>query len=362
MEDKKFQHPEGKIQLLDGRVLDCYQSQDLRCEVSNEISIDTTGVYLSLKKPYKTETVKDDRDNDEKELERLFLDNAFVFLENREKILSDSRMFLCPLPFSRSGLAYTGTGGFRNPTLGIFIEFWMACTKASVMEANGRKWLIYHIAGSPLSGGNRCGLVSPQGETKSEQLSSFKDIWRPFIEINTRYDEAKSKYDAYTLRQVLSILENEGTKVAYKKSTYIFFLEQANKELKRRMRSLNAYTSHIYEKLHKALMELKCEELKAFMAEYKEREEALSYRLTQIQHERLELRKQMKSGEIDNLQYQKLWMPLHKEKGQIVGEMNRFVDDALHTLYPDDRITLSEVKDFIEKYYASNVPNNGTEV
>ena len=53
-ENKKFQHPEGKIQLLDGRVLDCFQSQDLRCEVSNEISIDTTGVYLSLKKPYKT--------------------------------------------------------------------------------------------------------------------------------------------------------------------------------------------------------------------------------------------------------------------------------------------------------------------
>ena len=47
-------------------------------------------------------------------------------------------------------------------------------------------------------------------------------------------------------------------------------------------------------------------------------------------------------------------MPLHKEKGQIVGEMNRFVDDALHTLYPDDRITLSEIKDFIEKYYETS--------
>lgn len=46
--------------------------------------------------------------------------------------------------------------------------------------------------------------------------TDFKDIWRPFIEINTRYDEAKSKYDAYTVRQVLSIFENEGTKVAYK--------------------------------------------------------------------------------------------------------------------------------------------------
>ena len=352
MEEKDFQHPKGKIQLLDGRVLDCYPLEQPDDKVDNQLSLDTTGVYLSLKKSNKTNRV-DDRNEEEKELEKLFLDNAFVFLENRERILSDSRLFLCPIP-SHSGLAYTGTGGFRNPTLGVFIEFWMACTEASIMEANGRKWLIYHIAGSPLSGCNNCGLVNPRGETKSEQVVSFKDIWRPFIEINTRYDEAKSKYDAYTLRQVLSIFESEGTKVVYKKSTHIFFLEQTNKELKRRMRSLNAYTEHIYTKLHKALLELKCEELKAFMAEYNEREEAMAYRLAQIQHERLELRKQMKSGEIDNLQYQKLWMPFHKEKKQIVGEMNHFVYNALHTLYPDDSIRLSEVKDFIEKYYATN--------
>lgn len=350
MEKKKFQHPEGKVQLIDGRVLDCYPLEQPQYEVNNQLSLDTTGVYLSLKRPNNDKTVIDNRDDEEKELEKLFLDNAFVFLENREKILSDSRMFLCPLPFSRSGLAYSGTGGFRNPTLGIFIEFWMACTKASVMEANGRKWLIYHIAGSPLSGCNSCGLVSPQGETKTEQVASFKGIWGPFVEINNRYDEAKSKYEAYTLRQVLSIFEDEGTNVAYKKSTHIFFLEQANKELKRRMRSLEAYTEHIYTKLHKALLELKCEELKAFMTEYKEREKAMAYRLLQIRHERLALRKRMKSGEIDNLQYQKLWMPLGKEKGRIVGEMNQFVNEALRTLYPDDTITLSEVRNFLEQY------------
>ena len=93
MEDKEFQHPEGKIQLLDGRVLDCYPLEQPQDEVDNQLSLDTTGVYLSLKRPNKANTVEDDRDDDEKELEKLFLDNAFVFLENRERILSDSRMF-----------------------------------------------------------------------------------------------------------------------------------------------------------------------------------------------------------------------------------------------------------------------------
>ena len=108
MEKKKFQHPEGKIQLIDGRVLDCYPLEQPQYEVNNQLSLDTTGVYLSLKRPNNDKTVIDNRDDEEKELEKLFLDNAFVFLENREKILSDSRMFLCPLPFSRSGLAYSG--------------------------------------------------------------------------------------------------------------------------------------------------------------------------------------------------------------------------------------------------------------
>ena len=361
MEEKEFQHPEGKIQLLDGRVLDCYPLEQPQGEVDNQLSLDTTGVYLSLKKPNKANTVKDNQDEDEKLLEKLFLDNAFVLLNNRERILSDSRMFLCPLPI-RNGLAYTGTSGFHHPTLGIYIEFWLNCPAATIMKENREKWLLWHISGSPLSGSNRCSLVNPQGETTCEQVRSFKDIWPPFMEINTRYDEAKSMYDAYTLRQVLSIFENEGIKVAYKKNTNLFFLEQANKELKRSIRSLKAYTEHLYTKLHKALLELKCVELKAFMAEYNEREEAMAYRLAQIQHERLELRKQLKSNEIDGIQYQKLWMPFHKEKKQIVSEMNRFVDDALHTLYPDDSITLSEVKDFLEKDSSSNVDSKSEEI
>ena len=50
MEDKKFQHPEGKIQLIDGRILDCYPLAQPQYEVNNQLSFDTTGVYLSLKK------------------------------------------------------------------------------------------------------------------------------------------------------------------------------------------------------------------------------------------------------------------------------------------------------------------------
>jgi hypothetical protein len=143
-----FQHPAGQIQLLDGRVLDCYPSEGPKCEVENELRLDTTGTYLVVGRQKKPIGEIDKSDDEKKELEKLFLDNAFVLLANKERILSDSRMFLCPLPFCRNGLAYTGTSGFHRPT---------------------------------------------------------------FMKINTRYDKAKSDYDAYTLRQVLCILENEGS-------------------------------------------------------------------------------------------------------------------------------------------------------
>lgn len=183
MEEKKFQHPEGKIQLMDGRVLDCYQSEQ----------------------PDQAGTVNDD----DKVVEQLFVDNAFVLWENRERILSDSRMFLCPLPI-QSGLAYTGTMGFHDPTLGIYMEFWENCPSAHIVKKNGKRWLLWHIAGSPLSGGNCCCLVNPEGKTKCMQMVPFRDVWVPFVKINTRYNEVKGKYDAYSLRQVMSILEHEG--------------------------------------------------------------------------------------------------------------------------------------------------------
>ena len=57
--NKTFEHLDGKVRLLDGRTLDCYQSEEKKIEADSELS--------------------------------LFLDNAFVLLEEQERILSDIR-------------------------------------------------------------------------------------------------------------------------------------------------------------------------------------------------------------------------------------------------------------------------------
>ena len=77
------------------------------------LNIEMKGQCVSVQKPSSNNTDK------KKEME-LFLKNAFRFLANKERIMTDSRMFLCPIPV-QSGMTISGTSGFMNPTLGVYL-------------------------------------------------------------------------------------------------------------------------------------------------------------------------------------------------------------------------------------------------
>lgn len=136
----------------------------------------------------------------------LFFKEAFFLYNNREKIYSDIRMFLTPLPFENN-LAYTGRSGLQDATLGIYLKWWDECEQAVIKDGDEVTALTYFIAGSPLSGSNRCSAVTKDGKTYSFQFSCpFRDIWAPFMRINQSYTETKSLYPAYTLEETIEIL------------------------------------------------------------------------------------------------------------------------------------------------------------
>lgn len=166
-------HPDGKIILLDGTMIDAYSR------------------------------VGEKRDNADEEF---FLQNAVFLYKNRDKIMRDSRMFLAPVPM-QCGLAYTNTSGLERPTVGVYVEWWQTCDKSVIIDKKGRKHLIYHIAGSPLSGGNHCGAVGEDGRTKIVSVYPFKDVWTSFMRINNRYSVPKQRYDHYTLTETINILK-----------------------------------------------------------------------------------------------------------------------------------------------------------
>ena len=365
-ENKESRHVDCKMRLLNGRVLDCYPAEEKIENVDNELSLDTTGVYLSLKKPSgKTKSndfvakQKTLEEEEQEELKKLFIENAFLFLENRERILSDSRMFLCPVPI-QSGLAYSGTSGFHRPTLGIYLEWWQRCEQASFLDSDGGKWLVYLISGSPLSGSNCCGIVNPQGETGGQYIPLFKKLWPSFIHINCRYDEAKHLYQAYSLRQVIAILQAEGLHVkGFVPAKHINYLEQVNSGLRTEVSRLRKQLQQTYSALKFEKMKSKESELRAFVVQYRQRKELVDKQVAEIREQRIGLRKRLKSDEIDNIIYQRLWTPIRRKRNKIEFDLRHFEEESLRKLIPDMPFSYQEVDNFLNQIDSESGKQDG---
>ena len=197
-------HPEGKILLMNGNILECYQKTEVPDDIKPDagLEIDTTGEYLQIWNM----PVRAPRKTGEEPWKRLFYKEAFFLYEHRDRILSDSRMFLTPLPF-QNNLAYSGTSGLGDATLGVYLEWWASCERSVIKKDGEIHALTYYLAGSPLSGINRCNAVTRNGETENVSFSgSFAELWHPFMAINKRYTEAQGIYQAYSLEETIARL------------------------------------------------------------------------------------------------------------------------------------------------------------
>lgn len=143
------------------------------------------------------------------EIRNLFISNAHSLWAHKERILRNSRMYLCPLGDMGHNLSITGSNGFENPTLGVYIEWWLAVPGTTLTSTEGKQSLVYYIAGSPLSGQNHCSAVAKDGSTHTVSLTPFGDYWRSFTELNHRHSAAKRLYQSYSLPEVLAQLKEQ---------------------------------------------------------------------------------------------------------------------------------------------------------
>lgn len=165
-------HPIGKIQLLDGRELQCYETgqhgrlYDVECELGLDALFDNITKIKDLNKRF---ALSDYRHADGD----IFIANAFTLFDNSERILNDSRMFLCPI-MSLAWFRFTQATGLHHPTLGVYIEWWNSCVKSRVRNKKGREWLVYNIIGNPLSDNNQCAMVGRDGRTDGKTSPVLK--------------------------------------------------------------------------------------------------------------------------------------------------------------------------------------------
>lgn len=317
----------------------------------NTLRLDTTGEYLQVggRKPA---VARPEQSAETQAEQKLFYDNAFVVWANKERILRDSRMSLAPVPI-QSGLAYTGTSGFRNPTLGVYLEFWQGCHFATLMDEDGRKGLVCRIAGSPLSGSNKCGVVYEDGKVENKSLQHFLTIWRTFMEINTRYDKAKSAGEwCFTLQQVVDILKEEGP-VDYDSSAMeASYYKKDAAYWKERCLSAEAKCDSLRLNVRRLRLETKREQLTELVKKVDLFQKKIDALTEEIGGQRRMMLEKLHTKEMSASEYQRWWMalPLRKEKDKEKRNLMDLVSGTLKALYPDDYVTFSirEVRNFVE--------------
>ena len=352
---EKVEFPEGKIVLLNGTVLECYAKANtlVGSAASDELALDTTGEYLSIGRKKPTPRPLTNEEQKRHEHDR-FVNNAFYLLAHKDRILSDSRMFLCPVEV-QNGLAYTGISGFRNPTLGVYIEWWLNCRGAMRVDKDRRRSLVYHLAGSPLSGSNKCSEVYENGETKVVTLPPFKDHWGPFIRINTRYTDAKAKYQHYPLELVLEILHREDDG----KTDYALITE--NRFLNYEIDKLNYLVSHLTEdrndwrkRYYDLLMSSNDVKIREFYAEYQALKTRVDLETIYLKEQKQGLKAELKSGRMDNVTYQKQITPINKRINELKFQPGRFASEKLKEIFHKNNISVSMIEEYIYKHKNEN--------
>ena len=346
MTNETFTHPEGKIQLLDGSLIEGFPVKNAGEAVDNRLQLDTTGVYLSVGRRH-TQPMPTPSEQQKEEVD-LFVKNAFLFLSHRDRILSDSRMFLCPVNISNH-LAYSGTSGFRHATLGVYIEWWMNCLSSITTIGRGHGNLVYLIAGSPLSGRNGCSVVNRQGETHTVCKTPFLPVWHSFMDINQRYDSVKKKYEAYSLQQVLDIFQKEGRTTVNETEMDFFFLEKKIAQLKQECREIKENSKREHDKIFRMLLSTKHDELVRFYEEYQQKSKQVEQRCEEIHNQRLEMRQQIRDGVMTPRKFQRIWTPLNKERDQLQFGLEREVRETLSRLFPELSLSLKEVEGYLKR-------------
>lgn len=352
------------IKLQDGRVMQCYPiQQDAVMEEAKETPVlDKTGGYFYIEK--KTAKPKP-TDEEERYLQKLFTDNAFLILANRERILSDSMMLLTPV-YVRNGLAYSGT--FQTATLGVYIEWWMNAPYSVIFdEENDTMSLIWFLSGSPLSGGNLCANVTEDGKIETVRVPFFRKLWPKFTNILADYHEAKELYQSYTLPEVIDILKRETTEKIYTENIKEFHYQAKVNLLNAQLRDWKESYESLREKCdkyekewHFALYQLKKEEIVAFHKEYNLRKETLQNRKEELVKENQDLKRKLRHRELTNKEYQPLLSANKKEIEQLKWKLDEYANESISTLVPKlaegsiglsfgdlDKI-LSEITEFVK--------------
>ena len=336
--------PDNTMQLLDGRFLPLYPREEKGCETNNEMYITSIKPYQSLKEQNKhLSTSEDDTPKDELQF---FLDNVFFFVAHAEDILSDSRLFLAPVPVL-CGLPFIGRNPFRYATLGVYIEWWMHNGFAVHKDERDKVSFIWALCGSPMTGSNRCAMVDENGLSTKITVGDFSKHVRSFRRINQRYHECKSLALSYSLRQVKDVLQNRhGSN--YINSAYRNGLNWQNNWLINSKRELLDTIHDRNNRLMHHQMDAHAQELEKLVTQYLEMVEKDDKESATLQNKIREAKQKLKLGEISNVEYQQYISPMKRELDRLKHDPDFDMWNEIQQIFPQENYSLDDVLMWME--------------
>jgi hypothetical protein len=312
-------HPDGKIRLLDGTLIDGYEKAENTPQHAEDGGM-------------------------EPDTGELFLQNAFLLLAFKDLILSDSRMFLAYLPF---GSPFTG--GSNYATIGVFLEWWSTYEESIILSEEGQSELVYDISGNPMTGTNNCGLVDRQGKSRRQSLQNFRQMWHSFDRINKRYKEPKLRYEAYTLREVVDMLPKDEESRKYREVLSLCNLHQKLAVcMQNKVKALYGDINQLNRELKMTHIELKLDEVQPFYEEYKKQKLLTENKLKDLQEQRLEMRRQMGRGELTNKECGPRIIAINKSKEDLSSKLYLFGDEFIRAHFPEERLEIEDIEDFFK--------------
>lgn len=205
-----------RMVLADGSVIHGYNPENIDYDTEQEFyHIVKCGSYVGAGK------------NSALRSSKMFHKNAFFFLSHADKILQDSRMFLARVPIV--SLVADVYYDIRQPTLGVYIEWWRS-NKDATVELDGRKWLVWNL---PSHAKEPCSIVNEEGEIRKYTHPKTRELEESLASYSSRYKEAVRDYAWFTLEETISLLrQNESDKQKIPLIMRFFYMRSINTQTK----------------------------------------------------------------------------------------------------------------------------------
>lgn len=326
-----------KITLVDGSELECFPRALRPNIIADVIARNASGDYIQIGNAPKREPTPKEIQEERNKNHELFYKNVHLFLANADRILSDSRLFLAEI---RDCVTYLGPSGLRRPTLGVYIEWWLYHKDTSI-DANGNP--IWYIGGLPMRGCNDCCSVDRKGKTCKSKLngkfSSFSSAWSSFMDVNTRYSSAKDQYIAFSLQEVVEVLQGVTDPeqlfkihLRLEKVKCDNYIANLKKALTDARNTAIKYKSNI----QKMLVSLHREQIEAYYHKCLNLNTCSILAHQDFLERRSDLRKQLRNGTVTEKEYSHIIHPIRKRDLDFKRQLLQYRSEALRKILGDD--------------------------